>query len=104
MILSKDTNNSKALHEELEYGVKTLGLPVIVAYPDVEPDEIVKESGLNTELLQSYWDRLPIIKDVMQLVPTFHIPFKKDYIASAISDPDVNVETKKEITKYFYNV
>lgn len=104
LILSKDTNNSKALHEELEYGVKTLGMPVIVAYPDVEPDEIVKESGLNTELLQSYWDRLPIIKDVMQLVPTFHVPFKKDYIASAISDPDVNVETKKEITKYFYNV
>ncbi len=102
LILSKDTNNSKALHEELEYGVKTLGLPVIVAYPDVEPDEIVKESGLNTELLQSYWERLPIIKDVMQLVPTFHIPFKKNYISSAITDPDVNVDTKEKITRYFY--
>lgn len=104
LILSKDTKDSRALHEELEYGAKMLGLPIIVVYPDMEPNEIVKDSRLNTQMLQNYWDKLPILNDIMHCVPSFHIPFKKDYIASAISDPDVNVETKKEITKYFYKV
>jgi hypothetical protein len=103
LILSKDTKDSKALHEELEYGVKTLGLPVIIVYPDMEPNKITTEGVLNTKELQTYWDKLPILNDILQLVPTFHVPFKKNYISSAITDPDVNVETKKEITRYFYN-
>lgn len=104
LILSEDTKNSRALHEEIEYGVKTLGLPLLIVYPDLEANDITTGGSLNTEILQKYWEKLPILNDVWEQVPTFHIPFRKKYIANAIVDPDVNVETKNNITRFFYNV
>lgn len=34
LFLSNNTKNSQALREEIEYGINTKGLPVIVIYPD----------------------------------------------------------------------
>lgn len=34
LFLSENTRNSRALREEIDYGINVLGLPVIVVYPD----------------------------------------------------------------------
>lgn len=34
LFLSSITKDSRALHEEIDYGINTLGLPIIVVYPD----------------------------------------------------------------------
>ena len=44
LILSSNTINSRALREEIEYGIGELELPVIVIYPDYkEKKEIYKD-------------------------------------------------------------
>ena len=46
LFLSSLTKNSRALREEVEYGINNLGLPVIVVYPDYseKSDIIICES------------------------------------------------------------
>lgn len=102
LILSDITKNSQALREEIDYGVNLLGLPVIITYPDLEMSEILKEGSLNTEKLQNYWQKLPILQTIWDKVPTFHIPFKKNYIGSAIVDPEMRVGGGGEIALNYY--
>ena len=45
LFLSNDTMNSKALKEEIDYGINTLGLPVIVIYPDLKTKDDLLTSG-----------------------------------------------------------
>ncbi|SCN47165.1 hypothetical protein BAZMOX_82608_2 [methanotrophic endosymbiont of Bathymodiolus azoricus (Menez Gwen)] len=41
--MSKRTSNSRALREEIDFGINTNGLPVIVVYPDYsEESDIIK--------------------------------------------------------------
>lgn len=103
LILSKDTKNSRALREEIDYGVNVLGLPIIFVYINVDEETMVKDGALNVDVLSEYWRKLPILDGVMDKVPSFHVPMRKGYIASAIIDPDVCVNTKKEVVCYFYN-
>lgn len=102
LILSSNTKNSRALREEIDYGVGQLGLPVIVIYPELENSDIAINGKLNEEKLRVYWNKLPKFRDLIETVPIFHIPFKKMYIASALKDPDVSVQHKKTKSMYFY--
>lgn len=102
LILSSVTRNSRALREEIDYGINTCGLPVIVVYPDYEEkDDIAKDSKI-TQKVKNLWDKLPIFRDSLENVPTIHVPYKKNLIKKALEDPDLMVNTKGETKIYFF--
>ena len=104
LFLSSITSNSEALREEIDYGINTLGLPVIVIYPDYSSKEELLNSNFNrlSDNIVKLWDKLPMFRDNMNKVPTIHIPNKKDLIISALNDSNFKVQTKLENEVYFY--
>jgi hypothetical protein len=103
LILSSITRNSRALREEIDFGVNTDGLPVIVIYPEYSEKSDLLDYGksLNTKI-KSLWDNLPVFRDSMSKVPTIHIPNNKVLIERALNDPDFNVSTAGELGVFFY--
>lgn len=91
LFLSSHTKSSRALTEEIEYGVGELGLPVIVVYPDFCP--ILSDGNLDRRAI-GLWDKLPTFKRLMDRVPTIHIPMKKESVAAALNAPDFMVGSK----------
>lgn len=69
LFLSSNTKSSKALVEEIEYGACTLGLPIIVVYPELDNSQIVSNKQLSSRV-KLLWDKLPILKEAMTKVPT----------------------------------
>ena len=103
LILSSITRDSRALHEEIEYGMVTLGLPVIVVYPDLKDESEIVSNGKNLSLyVASLWDNLPIFRKYKKDVPVLHIPFKKDYIKRSLQDENFMIHTKREPGNYIY--
>jgi hypothetical protein len=105
LFLSSITKNSKALREEVDYGINTDGLPVIVVYPEYSNKSDIANSSTNQikQAIKDLWDKLPKFRDSMSSVPTIHVPNKKDLIKNALNDTDFMVSTKKEPGIYFYN-
>lgn len=103
LFLSSNTKSSKALVEEIEYGACTLGLPIIVVYPELDHSQIVSNGqfSLRVNLL---WNKLPILKEAMSKVPTLHIPMRLNSVSKALSESKLTIQGKKDgdITKYFY--
>jgi len=105
LFLSSITKNSRALREEINYGVNTKGLPIIVVYPEYkEKSDIINCSSKTfKKQIKDLWDKLPILRNSLDVVPTIHIPNKKSLIKKALNDSDFMVSTKTTATKYFYN-
>jgi hypothetical protein len=102
LFLSSETKNSKALREEIDYGINTLGLPVIVIYPDFNNNaDLLINNCLKTEV-KDLWDKLPIFKSSMNNVPTLHIPMNKEYIEKALKNTDFAKNSNKEAAIYIY--
>ena len=93
LILSSITKESKALKEEIIYGIDKLGLPIIVAYPELS--YVGFQNDFNNEA-KNLWDKLPSFKSRIYNVPTAHIPFKKEYFKKALTDPRFSVTTKRD--------
>lgn len=91
LFLSSNTKASRALTEEIEYGIGNQGLPVIVVYPDFDP---IDWSGRISDRAKTLWSSLPAFKRLMGQVPTLHVPMKKEALANALTDPDFMVSTK----------
>ena len=104
LFLSSHTLSSRALREEVEYGINDQGLPVIIIYPDCkEKSDIIEcESKKFRPEIKTLWDNLPKFRDSMHLVPTLHIPMKKDLVKTALEDPNFAVGTTAKASKYFY--
>lgn len=104
LFLSSITANSTALREEIDYGINTKGLPVIVIYPEFsEKSDIINcDSKTIKQQIKNLWDKLPIFRDSMHKVPTIHIPMNKALIEKTLKDADFMVATKGEATKSFY--
>jgi MTH538 TIR-like domain (DUF1863). len=104
LFLSSITANSRALREEIDYGINTKGLPIIVVYPEYrEKSDIVTSEKIFKKQIVGLWDKLPIFRNSMKNVPTIHIPNKKVWIEKALKDEDFMVNTKCGAGKYFYN-
>jgi hypothetical protein len=106
LILSSITKNSRALREEIDFGVNKNGLPVIVIYPEYsEKSGLLDYYGkdLNTKI-KSLWDNLPVFRDSMNKVPTIHIPNNKVVIEKALNNPDFNVSTMGKLGVFFYTL
>lgn len=103
LFLSSITKNSRALREEIDYGINIKGLPVIVVYPEFsEKSDIVTSEKKFKNQITDLWDNLPKFRDSMKNVPTLHVPNKKSLIKSALNDSDFMVSTKCDANTYFY--
>lgn len=105
LFLSSLTKSSKALREEIDYGINSQGLPIIIVYPEfAEKCDIIDcKSRVFMGKITSLWDNLPIFRDSKHNVPTMHIPNRKDLIRNALNDSDLMVGTKCQAGQYFYN-
>lgn len=106
LFLSSITKNSRALREEIDYGINTIGLPVIVIYPEYSDKQSLltpSGGGLNSTI-KSLWEKLPIFRDSKSKVPVLHVPMSKVLIKSALSDSNFCINNKCASTDYFYKV
>jgi len=103
LFLSSITVSSRALREEIDYGINDQGLPVIVIYPEYDSKESLLMNGVLKQSVKNLWDKLPIFRDSMKEVPTLHVPMKKELIKTALQDEGFMVGTKKESGIYRYN-
>lgn len=104
LFLSSITKNSRALREEMNFGINTNELPVIVVYPEYgEKSDIINcTSRTIKQQIKNLWDNLPAFRDSMGSVPTIHIPNKKELIRKALNDNDFMVNSKCAADTYFY--
>jgi hypothetical protein len=102
LYLSSTTLNSQALREEIDFGINTNGLPIIVIYPEYsEKSDIVTGQTINKKI-KDLWGNLPIFRDSMHKVPTIHIPNSKALIEKTLNDSDFMVLTKKDAGSSYY--
>lgn len=94
LFLSEETKNSKALREEIDYGVCTLGLPVIVVYPDYSFNSTIAIGNEPGKYAKELWGSLPIFRDNLNSVPTVHVPLNKEFITRALKDKDFTIQHK----------
>jgi len=103
LFLSTITKNSKALREEVDYGINTKGLPVIVIYPDYRnKNDIVNINGSFKKQITDLWDKLPKFRDSMGSVATIHVPLDKGLIKSALNNQKFMVNTMANAERYYY--
>lgn len=104
--LSSVTKNSRALREELDYAINTLGLPVIVIYPDFkEKKDLLTPSGNSLkQSIKDLWSNLPVFRDSKSKVPVLHIPMSKILIKSALENKDFMYNTKCVPNDYLYTI
>lgn len=103
LFLSSNTVSSRALREEIDYGINDQGLPVIVIYPDHDTKESLLINGSLKQSVKNLWDKLPIFRDSMDKVPTLHVPIKKEIVEAALKDNDFMLATKIAAKVYRYN-
>lgn len=94
LFLSTTTANSRALREEINYGINSLGLPIIVIYPELKNKSDIHNGTDFTKTVKELWNNLPIFRDNKGEVPVLHIPMAKDLIAEALYNSDFRVATK----------
>lgn len=104
LFLSSITRNSRALREEVNYGINSRGLPVIVVYPDFakKSDIIGCSSKKIRKQIRDLWDKLPKFRDSMSHVPTLHVPHTQGLIRKALEEDDFKVQTKGKPDVFFY--
>lgn len=104
LFLSSLTESSRALREEIDYGINSQGLPVIVVYPEFsEKSEIINCSTSEFKpKIQNLWDKLPIFRDSRCKVPVLHTPNKKGLIRTALCNTDFMVASKGKVSDHFY--
>jgi len=104
LFLSSITKNSRALREEIDFGINSNGLPVIVVYPDYSEKSDIINCTSNTikKQIKDLWATLPKFRDSIGEVPTIHIPNKKLLIKKALNNTDFMVNTKCAPGQFFY--
>ena len=104
LFLSERTLNSRALREELDYGINVLGLPVIVIYPDYGTKESILTGSVLKLQIKNLWNKIPILRDSLHLVPTLHIPMNKDIVKLSLADNKFMLRTKAVPDIYRYTL
>jgi len=103
LFLSSRTKNSKALSEEIDYGINDQGLPVIVIYPEYKTKECLLTNNYIKQDIKDLWNNVPIFIDSMNKVPTIHVPLIKDLIVKSFEDERFMVGTKTDPDVFRYS-
>ncbi len=103
LFLSSNTVSSRALREEIDYGINDQGLPVIVIYPEYDSKESLLANGSLKQSVKNLWSNLPVFRDSMGDVPTLHVPLKKNLIEQSLNDEDFMLPTKTNPSIFRYN-
>lgn len=103
LFLSSNTKYSQALKEEIDYGINTLKLPVIVIYPDYGTKASILTNRALKQEIKDLWDKLPIFRDSRDKVPVLHIPLAQDLVKKALNNKELMVATKRAPSDYFYS-
>ena len=92
------------MREEINYGINSKGLPIIVIYPEYQhKKDILNSSGTGFKSsIKDLWDKLPVFRDSKNLVPTLHIPLGKKVVKSALNNQDFMVNTQTASKAYYY--
>ena len=101
LILSSITKSSRALKEEIEFGINS-GLPIIVVYPEFSEKSEIAENSIIEDQIKKLWNNIPVFRDNMSKVATLHIPYKKEIISRALSCDGFKIQNAKKAGKYFY--
>lgn len=106
LFLSSITRHSAALNEEIDYGIKKLGLPVIVVYPEYKLKTDIYDYSKREfkKHIRDLWDRLPRFRDSMQMVPTIHMPMDYELIKAALENKDFMIQSKADADIYWYKL
>ncbi len=104
LFLSDRTVSSLALTEEIVYGIKTLGLPIIVVYPDYNRKSDLLVNNVLSNEIKKLWNNLPAFRDFMGEVPTLHVPMNKQTITDALNNKDFMVNSKAKVNYYWYKI
>lgn len=103
LFLDYQTKNTKALREEIDYGINYLSLPVIVVYSDYKYNrDIICAFDSKYNPLEDLWNKIPLFKNSMNKVATTHITFRKGYIAQALNDERFTVQNKTSPGIYLF--
>jgi hypothetical protein len=104
LFLSSVTKSSRALREEIDFGINTNELPVIVIYPEYSKKDDIIDRDPNSikTVIKDLWGKIPIFLDSMSKVPTIHIPNNKELIIKALKDDDFKINSKGKLGKFFY--
>lgn len=102
LFLSSNTRPSRALVEELDYGINILGLPVIVIYPEYSNNSSIANGHSQSARAKALWNNLPVFRDNLHKVPTAHVPMDKECITKALNDPDFTIQNKRACYCYCY--
>lgn len=102
LFLSSNTVNSRAVAEEIDYGINDQGLPLIIVYPEYDTKESLLTNGTLKQSVKDLWKKIPILRDSIEKVPTLHIPIKKDQIREALTNSDFMFGSKREAGVYWY--
>lgn len=104
LFLSSKTIESRAVKEEIEYGINSQGLPVIVIYPEYsEKSDLVAGGEIKAEI-KNLWNKLPTFKSLKVNVPVLHVPMKKELIKIALADSELTLAGKIKAGNYWYTV
>lgn len=102
LFLSSNTANSRALREEIDYAINDQGLPIVVIYPGYDSKAALLANGALKPAVRMLWDKIPVFRDSMKLVPTLHIPMKKEIIRTALNNTNFRLATKIKPDIYHY--
>ena len=101
LFLSSKTKNSRALREEIDYGVNVLKLPIIVVYPEFTTySELLSVNGQFKNEVTQLWDNLPIFRDSKKNIPVLHVPLNKSLLHNALLNKGFTVQTPLESKDY----
>lgn len=102
LFLSDATRASKALVEELDYGIGTEKLPIIIIYPELKTLASLRTGDGFSHTVKNLWEKVPVLKRSMDTVPTLHVPMLKDVITNALNNAAFMLATKKVPGKSYY--
>ncbi len=105
LYLSDYTVNSRAFREEIDYGINSLELPIIVIYPDLKSkDDLLNNAKTSlSNKVTSLWSKVPVFRDSKSKIPVLHIPMNKETIRMALNNSDFRVGSGKKSDDYFYS-
>jgi len=104
LFLSQNTSNSRALREEIEYGI-SLNLPIIVIYPDLKSTKDLRNNDNSnfSSTVINLWNKIPAFRDSKSNIPVLHIPMDKEIIKRALNNMDFRIDTATKPNDYYFN-